>query len=41
MKIKNNVCKNGHKTGVQEPKRLLKQQGGKNSPNKMKHNSPL
>ena len=34
IKDKYNVCKNGHKTGVQEAKRskLLKQQGGKHSP---------
>ena len=33
-KKKYNVCKHGHKTGVQE-------EGGKHSPNKMKHISPL
>ena len=34
IKDKHNVCKHGHKTGVQE-------KGGRHSPNKMKHNSPL
>ena len=32
IKDRHNVCKNGHKTGVQEPKKkLLKQQEGKHS----------
>ena len=34
LKDKHNVCKNGHKTDVQE-------EGGKHSPNKLKHISPL
>ena len=34
IKDKYNVCKHGYKTGVHE-------EGGKHSPNKMKHISPL
>ena len=39
---KYNVCKNGHKTGVQEAKRSSKNNKEVNTPpNNMKHKSPL
>ena len=42
IKDKHNVCKNGHKTGVQVAKRSSCNNKEVNTPpNKMKHNSPL